>query len=256
MDHSARKPILAANWKMHKTAAETRSFFDVFLPLVEAVSAVELLIAPPFTAIQAASKKIQGINNVSLCAQNMYHEEHGAFTGEISPAMLREFGVRYVIIGHSERRHIFGESGNLLSRKVHFALENRLTPVYCIGEKLDEREAGQTFEVLDRQLSEGLGDITAGQASGAVLAYEPVWAIGTGRTATPAQAQEAHSFIRGWLEKHFGSAIADQIRILYGGSANPGNIKELVALPDVDGCLVGGASLRPESFSEMAVCIR
>ncbi len=254
MNTSKRRPILAANWKMHKTAAETRGFLTAFLPLVDGLDGREIVIAPPFTALSAASEVLKGNKLVSLAAQNMYFEQEGAFTGEISPVMLREFGVKRVILGHSERRHVFGEGDDLIASKVRAAMENGLLPILCIGEMLEEREAGSTYEVLERQLSTGLSAIDNRGAAQVVIAYEPVWAIGTGKTATPRQAQEAHIYIRSWLDSRFGPGIADQIRILYGGSAKPDNINELMALPDVDGVLVGGASLKLESFAEIVSC--
>jgi triosephosphate isomerase len=249
-----RKPILAANWKMYKTVAETRDFLKVFLPLVNVLSEREVLIAPPFTALSAAGEIIEKNELVSLAAQNMYFEQKGGFTGEISPIMLKEFGVKWVILGHSERRHIFGEENRLIALKVKSSLENNLFPILCIGEKLEEREAGLTNEILEKQLSAGFSEIGREEASQVVLAYEPVWAIGTGKTATPDQAQDAHIHIRSWLTGRFDSGIAGQIRILYGGSVKPENVNELMALPDVDGALVGGASLKPGSFAQIASC--
>ena len=254
MSISKRRPILAANWKMHKTASETHDFLTAFLPMIDGLDGREVVIAPPFTALAAASEVVKGNKLVSLAAQNMYFEQEGAFTGEISSTMLREFGIKWVILGHSERRHIFGEKDMLISSKVKAAMENGLLPILCIGETLEEREAGSTYEVLDRQLSTGLSDIDDKGAMQMVIAYEPVWAIGTGKTATPTQAQEAHIHIRSWLDSRFGPGIADQIRILYGGSAKPDNIDELMALPDVDGVLVGGASLKVESFAKIVRC--
>jgi len=243
---------MAANWKMHKTAAETRKFFLEFSPAVAGLEGRDLVIAPPFTSIPAASEALAETGAVSLAAQNMYCMAQGAYTGEIAPAMLKEFGVRWVILGHSERRHILGESDGLIARKVEHALESDLTPILCIGETLREREAGRTLEIIDGQLSAGLAHVTAEQGGRTVLAYEPVWAIGTGKTATADQAQEVHGHIRSWLAGRFDPAIAGEIRILYGGSVNPANVDDLMALPDVDGALVGGASLSPESFSRLA----
>jgi triosephosphate isomerase len=254
MNSSKRKPVLAANWKMYKTVAETRDFLKVFLPLVNNLPEREVVIAPPFTALSAAGEIIKESELVSLAAQNMYFEQKGGFTGEISPIMLKEFGVKWVILGHSERRHIFGEENGLIALKVKTALENDLLPILCIGEKLEEREAGLTNEILEKQLSAGFSEVGNQEAGKVAVAYEPVWAIGTGKTATPDQAQDAHIHIRSWLTGHFDSGIAGQIRILYGGSVKPENVNELMALPDVDGALVGGASLKPGSFAQIASC--
>jgi triosephosphate isomerase len=249
-----RRPILVANWKMHKTVAETRNFLDLFLPLVDNLSEREISIAPPFTALAFTSEIIKESKIVTLAAQNMHFEQKGSFTGEISPAMLKEFGVKWVILGHSERRHIFGEEDSLISLKVKAALKNDLVPLLCIGEKLEERESGLTYEILERQLLTGCSNIQDKEASQLVIAYEPVWAIGTGKTALPNQAQEVHVYIRSWLAKHFNSDIAGQIRILYGGSVKPENVNALMALPDLDGVLVGGASLDAESFGQIVNC--
>jgi len=254
MNNLKRRPVLAANWKMYKTVAETRDFLDIFLPLVNNLSEREVVIAPPFTALSAAGEIIKESKLVTLAAQNMYFEQRGGFTGEISPVMLKEFAVKWVILGHSERRHIFGEKNSLIALKVRSALENDLLPILCIGEKLEEREAGLMHEILEKQLSAGFSEIDSEEAGQIVVAYEPVWAIGTGKTATPDQAQDAHVYIRSWLTGHFGSGIAGQIRILYGGSVKPENVNELMALPDIDGTLVGGASLKPESFAQIVSC--
>jgi len=254
MNNLKRRPVLAANWKMYKTVVETRDFLDVFLPLVNNLPEREVVIAPPFTALSAAGEIIKKSKLVSLAAQNMYFEQQGGFTGEISPIMLKEFGVKWVILGHSERRHIFGEKNSLIALKVRSALENDLLPILCIGEKLEEREAGLTHEILEKQLSASFSEIDSKEAGQVVVAYEPVWAIGTGKTATPDQAQDTHVYIRSWLTGRFGSGIAGQIRILYGGSVKPENVNELMALPDIDGTLVGGASLKPESFAQIVSC--
>ncbi len=254
MNFSKRTPILAANWKMYKTVAETRDFLKVFLPLVNNLTEREIVIAPPFTALSAAGEIIKKSELVTLAAQNMYFEQKGGFTGEISPIMLKEFGVKWVILGHSERRHIFGEENSLIALKVKSVLENDLLPILCIGEKLEEREAGLTNEILEKQLSAGFSEVGSEEAGKVAVAYEPVWAIGTGKTATPDQAQDAHINIRSWLTGRFDSGIAGQIRILYGGSVKPENVNELMALPDVDGALVGGASLKPGSFAQIASC--
>lgn len=254
MNSLKRRPILAANWKMYKTVAETRDFLKVFLPLVKNLTDREIVIAPPFTALSAASEIVKESELVFLAAQNMYFEQQGGFTGEISSVMLKEFGVKWVILGHSERRHIFGEKNSLISLKVKSALENDLLPILCIGEKLEERESGLTYKILEEQLSAGFSGVGSEEAGKVVIAYEPVWAIGTGKTATPDQAQDAHINIRSWLADRFNSDIAGQIRILYGGSVKPENVNELMALPDLDGALVGGASLKPESFGQIVSC--
>ncbi len=254
MTVTARTPILAANWKMHKTAAETREFLKELLQRVQGAEEREVVIAPAFTAIPAASEELEGQDLVTLAAQNMYYEAQGAFTGEISAGMLKEFGVKWVILGHSERRHIFGEKDELIAKKVGAALANELIPILCIGETLEEREAGDTLKVLEEQLGAGFSQVSDQDAPGMVIAYEPVWAIGTGVTATPEQAQEAHSHVRSWLAGRYNSGVADRIRILYGGSVKPDNVDQLMALPDVDGALVGGASLKADSFARIVQC--
>jgi triosephosphate isomerase len=216
------------------------------LPSVSGIHDADILIAPPFTSLFAIAEKLAG-TDVKLSAQNVFYEEKGAFTGEVSPVMLRDAGCQYVIIGHSERRQYFHESDEIINRKILLSLKSGLRVIFCVGESLSERETGKTFEVLTGQIRNGLKDI---DAQGLVVAYEPVWAIGTGKTATPEQAQEAHSYIRSRLREVFGSN-ADTIRILYGGSVTPENIDTLMACPDVDGGLVGGASLKSESFERI-----
>ncbi len=250
-----RTPIMAANWKMHKTVPETMAFLDTFMPLVRDLPQDrEIIIAPPFTSLETVSRALLGRKNISVGAQNMHFEEQGAFTGEISPLMLSDLRVKWVILGHSERRHVFGEEDELIAKKITSALAHDIKPILCIGETLEEREAGKTLDVLQAQLAAGLGNVSDERMADVVIAYEPVWAIGTGKTATPAQAQEAHEAVRAWVSQHFNSGIAEQIRILYGGSVKPGNVEELMALEDVDGALVGGAALDPESFAEIATC--
>ncbi len=248
-----RTPLMAANWKMHKTLAETKEFFNSFLPKVENLDDRDILIAPPFTAL-ALSKKLTESSSVILCAQNMHWEEKGAFTGEISPLMIKEIGINWVILGHSERRHIFGENNEVIAAKVSSALAHEINPILCIGEKLEERELGQTEDVLKVQLESVFGTLSQELAKKMTIAYEPVWAIGTGKTATPDIAQQAHAFIRSWLSNWFDSSIAQKVRILYGGSVKPENVESLMAQPDIDGVLVGGASLDPEKFSRIAGC--
>lgn len=243
-----RRPVIAGNWKMYKSAAETRAFFKVFRPLVEKVRHCDIVIAPPFTALQTAVESTQG-SDIAVAAQDVHWEKQGAYTGEVAPSMLTELGCRYVIIGHSERRQYFHETDQTVSRKVAAALEANLTPLVCVGETLEEREAGATERVLTRQFSAGLGTLTAERFSRIIIAYEPVWAIGTGRTATPETAVEAHRLLRGLTAKQFGDSLADGLPILYGGSVKPDNIRGLMAQPEIDGALVGGASLDPNSFA-------
>ncbi len=241
-----RTPLIAANWKMHMNTGETREFLQAFLPQVEGVTDVEIVIAPPFTSIAEAARLMKD-SNVRLAGQNLHWEEKGAFTGEISPLMLTDLGCTYVIIGHSERRQYFGETDETVNRRIRAALAAGLKPILCIGETLQQREAGETFNVLRRQIRGGLDTI---EAEGLVIAYEPVWAIGTGKTATPEMAQEAHGFIREELRSLYGDT-AGSIRILYGGSVKPENVSYLMAERDVDGGLVGGASLKPDSFARI-----
>ena len=244
-----RKPIFAANWKMHKTIGEAVAFATAFAPLVADVTNAEIVIAPPFPAIAAVSAALRG-TRVLLAAQNVHPEKQGAFTGEVAPPMLAEIGCAYAIVGHSERRAIFGESSAFVAKKAAAPLAHGLLPIVCVGETLEERESGRTFAVLESQLTGSLAEIPTERAAEVVLAYEPVWAIGTGKTATPEIAQEAHAMIRGWLGKRFGGAAA-QMRIQYGGSVKPENTAELMAQPDIDGALVGGASLDPASFARI-----
>jgi triosephosphate isomerase len=245
-----RKPIVAANWKMNKTPSETADFIRTFLPVLGTLDTVDVVIAPAAPCLSAASELL-GRSIVRVAAQNMHPESSGAFTGEVSAIMLRELFVAYVILGHSERRALFGETDAFINRKVHTALASHLKPILCVGETLEERDGGRIEEVLARQVTEGLKGVAADHATEIVLAYEPVWAIGTGRTATPVQAQEAHAFIRGRLSKLFDLATANRMRIQYGGSVKPSNAAELSALADVDGFLVGGASLESGSFYEI-----
>jgi len=242
-----RTALVVANWKMHKLVAEAVAFARA-LGSLASVRGVEAAVAPPFTALAALQNALAG-TGVALAAQNAHFEKQGAFTGEISVAMLAELGVRYVILGHSERRQLFGESDELIAKKVRAVQAAGLRPILCVGELLAEREAGRTFDVLARQLAGSLAGADSAKATELVVAYEPVWAIGTGRTATPEIAQEAHAFVRARLADRFGGAEASRIRIQYGGSVKPDNAAELLAQPDIDGALVGGASLDPESFS-------
>jgi triosephosphate isomerase (TIM) len=242
-----RTPLIAGNFKMFKTVAETVSYVRDLRVLVKDVTNVDIAIAPPFTSLASASEAAKG-SAIEIAAQNLHWEREGAFTGEISAGMIRETGARYAIIGHSERRTLFGETNDGVNKKTHAAVTAGLIPIVCIGETLDQRDRNETMAVLDRQIKEGLDRITGEQLSGMVIAYEPVWAIGTGRNATPAQAGEAHFHIRQRLKQWFGLDASDQCRVLYGGSVKPDNIAKLIAEPDVDGALVGGASLDPKSF--------
>jgi triosephosphate isomerase len=245
-----RTPFIAGNWKMYKTVAETVKYVKEFRAMVKDISGVEIVIAPPFTALHAAAEAARN-SNVGVAAQNLYWEREGAFTGEISATMIAEAGAQYVIIGHSERRTLFGETDASVNRKVAAAFAGGLTPIVCIGETLDQRERNDTFAVLDRQIKEGLEGITSAQVVQLVIAYEPVWAIGTGRNATPAQAAEAHGHIRKRLQHWFGADGAELCHVIYGGSVKPENIGDLVSLPDVDGALVGGASLDVKAFYDI-----
>jgi triosephosphate isomerase (TIM) len=242
-----RVPLIAGNFKMFKTVAETVSYINELRSLANDVRNVDIVIAPPFTAIAAAADAVKG-STIGVSGQDVYWEREGAFTGEVSAGMLREAGARFAIIGHSERRTLFGESDGTVNKKMRAALTAALVPIVCIGETLDQRDRNETMTVLDRQIKDGLDGVTGEQLSGLVLAYEPVWAIGTGRNATPAQAGEAHHHIRQRLKQWFGLDASERCRVLYGGSVKPENIAALIAEPDVDGALVGGASLDPKSF--------
>jgi len=242
-----RIPFIAGNWKMFKTVHESVLFAKELRSIVKDVTDVEMVVAPPFIAIAAVAEALRH-TNVGVAAQNLHWEREGAFTGEISAGMITEAGAEYVIIGHSERRRLFGETDATVARKVAAAIEAGLTPIVCVGETLEERERDETLAVLDRQVRNGLDQLTAEQIAELVVAYEPVWAIGTGRNATAAQAGEAHSHIRQRLGEWFGAPAADQCHVIYGGSVKPDNIGELVREPDVDGALVGGASLDVRSF--------
>jgi triosephosphate isomerase len=248
-------PFVAGNWKMFKTVQEAVVFAKELRVLVKDVSDVEIVLAPPFTALHAVAEALRS-TNIGVAAQDMCWEREGAFTGEISAAMIKEAGGEYVIIGHSERRQLFGETDETVSKKVVAAIGSGLTAIVCIGETLDERERQQTFDVLDRQIARGLAGLTGAQVGELVVAYEPVWAIGTGRTATAAQAEEAHRHIRTRLRESFGDEAASHCHVIYGGSVKPSNTAELVAEPDVDGALVGGASLDVASFGQIVMSSR
>ena len=242
-----RTPFIAANWKMFKTVHDAVVYIKQLRGILNHVTDVEIVVAPPFTALHAMAEAARN-SVIGLAGQNMHWEREGAFTGEISAGMLKEAGAEYVIIGHSERRRMFGETDQTVNRKLLAALAADLTPIVCIGETLEERERNDTLAVLDRQIKDGLDSLTGSQVGGLVIAYEPVWAIGTGRNATPQQAGEAHAHIRSRLRQWFGGDAADQCHVIYGGSVKPDNIHELVVLPDVDGALVGGASLDARGF--------
>lgn len=247
---SDRRPFIAGNWKMYKTGPEAVATAQQLAKLCTGVNDRDIMIAPPFTALSAVADALQG-SPVSLGAQNLFWETEGAFTGEISAGMLSTAGCRHVIIGHSERRQFFGETDRSVNKKIQAALGQPLIPVFCVGESETQRESGETFSVLDKQLAMGLEGFSADDLKTLVIAYEPVWAIGTGKTATSAQAQEVHRFLREKIEKSFGNILAKSIRILYGGSVKPDNVKELMDMSDVDGALVGGASLNAETFSKI-----
>ncbi len=247
---SSRIPLIAGNWKMHKTGAQAVEAAQRLKALIQGCENVEVMIAPTFTSLYQVAQVIKD-SAIGLGAQNLYWEKQGAFTGEISSEMLVDAGCSHVIIGHSERRQLFGETDATVNLKIRAALSDRLTPVICIGESETERDAGDTLSVLDKQVRDGLKDFVSSDLTGIIVAYEPVWAIGTGKTATREQAQEAHQFIRSLLETLFGKPFAETVRILYGGSVKPDNVKALMEMPDVDGALVGGASLDPETFSKL-----
>ena len=245
-----RTPFIAGNWKMRKTVGETVKYVKEFRALAKDVTGVEIVVAPPFTALHAAAEAARS-SNVGIAAQDLHWEREGAFTDEISAAMIAEAGAGYVIIGHSERRTLSGETDASVNRKIAAALAGGLTPIVCVGETLDQRERNDTFSVLDRQIRDGLDGVTSEQLVRLVIAYEPVWAIGTGRNATPAQAAEAHDYIRKRLQQWFGAPPSERCRVIYGGSVKPENIGDLASQPDVDGALVGGASLDVKAFSEI-----
>jgi triosephosphate isomerase len=245
-----RRPIIVGNWKMHKTVAEAVALVQDLCSSVAQGDEVDIGVAPPYTALTAVAEVLHG-SVIFLAAQNLHWEPQGAFTGEISAAMLRDAGCTRVIVGHSERRQHFAETDATVNRKLKAALNAQLDPILCLGETLDQRESNATFSVLAQQVRQGLTDIAAADMSRTVIAYEPIWAIGTGKTATPTQAQEVHAFIRGLLGELYGKALADEVRIQYGGSVNAGNIRALMTQPDVDGALVGGASLDASSFAQI-----
>jgi triosephosphate isomerase (TIM) len=247
-----RIPFIAGNWKMFKTVHEAVLFVKELRSAVKDVNDVEIVVGPPFTAVHAVAEAARN-TNIGVAAQDLYWERDGAFTGEISPLMIKEAGAEYAIVGHSERRRLFGETDAHVNRKTLAAIGAGLTPIVCVGETLEERERNETLTILDRQIKDGLDQISAAQLAELVIAYEPVWAIGTGRTATAAQAGEAHAHIRKRLRQWFGADAAEACHVIYGGSVKPDNIRELIAEADVDGALVGGASLEVKSFAEIVV---
>jgi triosephosphate isomerase (TIM) len=245
-----RKPVMAGNWKMYKTPAETIAFFDKFRPLVAQSQHCEIVICPPFTNLAAAVESARG-RAIGIGAQNIGWAKEGAFTGEVSGSMIRALGATHAIVGHSERRQYFGETDETVLKRTQAALEFDLTPIVCVGERLEERESGRTGEVLATQFQNGIAGLAEQQFARIVIAYEPVWAIGTGKTATPDIAADAHRAIRAQVRAQFGRPAGDAIRILYGGSVKPDNVKSLMAQPEIDGVLVGGASLDPVSFASI-----
>jgi len=248
-----RKKLIAGNWKMYKTAAGALAFAEEFMPLLsESGAKNEVAICAPFTQLAALKEALSG-SGIGLGAQNMHFEEEGAFTGEISADMLDEIGIDYCVIGHSERRQYFAETDEAVNRKLYTAFRHGIVPIFCVGEVLEQRDAGEEFSVVKRQVEAGLSGLSAVYAEGLVIAYEPVWAIGTGRNATAGQAEEMCAYIRGEAERLYGAETAEKIRVQYGGSVKPENAKEILSMPNIDGALVGGASLDPAKF--LAICM-
>lgn len=245
-----RKPLIAGNWKMHKTCSESEEFIQELRKELDGVNDVDIVICPPFTALTGASELLEG-SAIKLGAQNVSWSNEGAFTGEISSSMLLDCGCEYVIVGHSERRHLFRETDDMISQKIRQVITTPLIPILCIGETLSERERRRVEDVVLGQLEQAVAKLTADEISRIIIAYEPVWAIGTGRTATPETAEEVHQMIRDWLSEVHSDTLAENTRILYGGSVNPGNVGELMAQKDIDGALVGGASLQSETFGQI-----
>lgn len=243
-----RTPVIAGNWKLFKTISEATTMVAELKPLVAGTSHVEIVVAPVFTALSRVADVAAG-SNIHVAAQDCYWEEEGAYTGEVAPKLLKDAGCSHVIIGHSERRQYFGETDKTVNRKTRAAITAGLTAIVCVGETLTERESDTTFAVIEAQLTGGLADLSTGSLKQVVIAYEPVWAIGTGKTASDAQAQEVHSFIRSLIARLFDRSTAEAIRILYGGSVKPDNVRGLMSQADIDGALVGGASLKADSFA-------
>ena len=245
-----RTPFVAANWKMHKTVSESVDYARTLRGHLQQTDGVDVALAPPFTALNALRNALDDAP-IHVAGQDLYWEKQGAFTGQVSAAMLTDAGASHVIIGHSERRHIFGETDDQVAKKVAAAVDANLTPIVCVGETLEQRDGDKTVDVLDRQITAAFAELSAGDAHSAIVAYEPVWAIGTGRNATPEQAQVAHVHLRARIAAIFGSDLAAACRVIYGGSVKPSNVAALSSQPDVDGTLVGGAGLDPDSFAEI-----
>lgn len=245
-----RVPVIAGNWKMYNTVGEALALVRELKQQVAGVQGVEIIVAPVFTALVPVAAELKG-SNITVSSQNLYWEDKGAFTGEVSPAMVKDAGCSHAIIGHSERRQFFGETDATVNKKVKAALKTGLTPIVCVGEMLEEREAGKTMQVVEKQVQGGLAGLSPAEIEKIIIAYEPVWAIGTGKTATPVQAEEVHKNIRGIISGIAGAGVADGMRILYGGSVKADNVDELMAQKDIDGALVGGASLKADSFARI-----
>ncbi|HLA48414.1 MAG: triose-phosphate isomerase [Nitrospinae bacterium RIFCSPLOWO2_12_39_16] len=245
-----RKPLIVGNWKMNNTTAESVDLTEKLKRLIKDMAVVEVVVAPPFTSLDKVRDAIKG-SNIKLGAQNLFWEDKGAYTGEVSPLMIRDLDCEYVIIGHSERREYFKESDEIINKKIKAALRNKLKAIVCVGESLKEREEDKTMQVIESQVKKGLQGLSLSEAKELIIAYEPVWAIGTGRNATPAQANEVHTYIRKLLSQIFNEGIASNIKILYGGSVKPSNSAELMSEKEIDGALVGGASLEADSFAEI-----
>ncbi|MDP3091560.1 MAG: triose-phosphate isomerase [Nitrospira sp.] len=247
-----RIPLIAGNWKMNKTASEAATFVRELVQRKLPASAVEIVIAPPFTALDSVRQTLGSGSSIGLAGQNLHWEDHGAYTGEVSAPMLKDLGCRYVILGHSERRALFGEGDDVIRKKLAAAFRHGLKPILCVGESLDQREAGRTTEIITGQLKESLAGFEAAQLATLTIAYEPVWAIGTGKAASPEQAIPVHQTIRQLLQQEWSSAIAEGTRVLYGGSVTPQNVSDFLASEEIDGALVGGACLKVESFASIA----
>ena len=245
-----RRPVIAGNWKMNHLTADTKAMLTALKPLIKGNKDVDVIVAPTYASVFAAKESLMG-SNIKLAAQNVYCEDKGAFTGEVSPQMLLDIGCEYVIIGHSERRQYFKETDELINKKNKKSIEAGLKVIFCIGETLKERETGKTFDVVKTQLKGGLKDISSIELANLIIAYEPVWAIGTGKTATNEQAEEVHAYIRRWISEYYSSDVSEKIIIQYGGSVKPENIKSLMAQKNIDGALVGGASLKADSFAAL-----
>ena len=245
-----RRPFMAGNWKMHKGIGDATALASELVTSTNNMTDIDIAVAPPYSSLAAVRQALAG-SEIGLAAQNMHWENEGAYTGEVSPVMVKDAGCKYAILGHSERRQYFGETDRNVNRKTLAAISHKLTPIVCVGETEEERDRGVTFVVVDRQINGALADVASSQLPEIVIAYEPVWAIGTGRTATPAQAQEVHQAIRSRLGALFGVEEAQEVRILYGGSVKPNNVDELMAEADIDGALVGGASLDAASFTRI-----